>query len=407
MSIDQTTPRRKKLLVLTSTFPRWEGDCEPPFVFELSRRLQHRFDVMVLAPHTTGAKQREDIAGMRVIRYRYFFGKWEILAYQGGILAKLKQHSAHYLLVPFFLFAQLRSLLRILRREKIDVIHAHWLIPQGLIAIAALFLKRVQFPALLCTSHGSDLFGLRGMFFSSLKRIVVRYADAVTVVSHQMKSRTIELGINEDKVSVIPMGIDMTNLFVPSHEEVRDLELLFVGRLVVSKAVDVLIMALPAILIEYPHVSLTIVGDGPEKASLKELAIKLGISNQVNFLGAVANPELPVLYRRAAIFVSPSLEEGFGLTIVEALACGCAVIATNLPATREILADGETGLLVPLGDSAAIAHRALLLLADTTLRHSLSRAGRQFAIGKFDWEVVAGRYGCLLDKLVKNSQQPS
>jgi len=394
--------------VLTSTFPRWEGDCEPPFVFELCRRLRDRFDVVVLAPHAAGAMSRESLAGMEVIRFRYFFGQWEMLAYQGGILAKLKQHSACYLLVPFFLASQLIALLRILRREKIDVIHAHWLIPQGLIALAARFLNGGRFPALLCTSHGSDLLGLHGRFFAALKRMVMRHANAVTVVSRPMKAYALALGADERKLSVIPMGIDVTGLFVPPPAGgERSPELLFVGRLVASKAADVLIEAMPAILAECTEATLTIVGDGPEKARLEILAKALGIADRVNFLGAIANSELPALYRRAAIFVSPSLEEGFGLTLVEALACGCAAIASDLPATREIVVDGKTGLTVPPGDSAAIARTALLLLADAPLRRSLSHAGREFALGQFDWEIVAGRYGRLLDGLAAAARQLS
>lgn len=409
MTTDRTGLRRKRLLVLSSTFPRWEGDCEPPFVFELCRRLVERFDVLVLAPHGPGAKPREILSGVEVIRFRYFFAPWERLAYQGGILANLRQQPIRYLLVPFFLAAQLIALLRLLRHERIDVIHAHWLIPQGLIALAARFLHRgSRFPAWLCTSHGSDLLGLRGGLFAALKRKVLRHADAVTVVSRPMRAHALTLGADGRKLSVIPMGIDMTNLFVPMPAtEGHEPELLFVGRLVASKAVDVLIGAMPAILAGCPAATLTIVGDGPEKARLEAAAKALGVADRVTFLGAVANPALPALYRRAAIFVSPSLEEGFGLTLVEAMACGCAVIASDLPATRDIVVDGETGLTVPPGDSTAIARAALSLLADAALRHSLGRAGRAFVQKQFDWDIVAGRYGYLLDELAPPSRQPS
>ena len=135
---------RKKILVLTSTFPRWKDDVEPPFVYELSRRLNSKYSVHILAPHASGTAAEEYFDGMRVTRYRYFFPRWESLAYHGGILANLKQNPLRYLLIPFFLIGQLVALVRLLRNCRYDCIHAHWLIPQGLIAIIArLFVKAV------------------------------------------------------------------------------------------------------------------------------------------------------------------------------------------------------------------------------------------------------------------------
>ncbi len=135
-----TAPRT--ILVLASTFPRWKDDVEPPFVYELCRRLSKTFSVHVLAPHASGAAVEDQMEGIRVTRYRYFFSRWENLAFHGGILANLKQNPLRYALVPFFIMAQLVVLIRLLNRCQFDCIHAHWLIPQGLIAITAcLFMK--------------------------------------------------------------------------------------------------------------------------------------------------------------------------------------------------------------------------------------------------------------------------
>lgn len=403
MTSDKLCPQRKKLLVLTSTFPRWPGDDEPPFVFELCRRLNKDFDVWVMSPHAPDTKTQEDLSGLTVIRFRYFFEWGESLAYQGGILAKLRNNRLRYLLVPLFLACQLATLLRLAGREKFDIVHAHWLIPQGLVAVAARLLSSRTTP-LLCTAHGSDLHGLRGALFSALKRMVMRRSDAVTVVSQAMKECAVSLGTKPDKILVIPMGVDAANVFTPAERAVRSAnELLFVGRLVPSKAVDILIGAMPAILAKYPEATLTIAGDGPEKISLEALAKALGIIGRVNFLGAIANPKLPELYRRAAIFVSASQEEGFGLTLAEALACGCAVIASDLPAHRCIVVDGVTGLTVAPGDSAAISRGVLSLLADPALRQSLGRSGREYVLKQFDWEVISARYAHLLDEMTTAS----
>ena len=400
--------QRKRLLVLTSTFPRWEGDSEPPFVFELCRRLGADFDVWVLAPHAPGAKTRETMNGLTVVRFHYFFERGETLAYRGGILANLRSNRLRYLLVPLFLVCQLAALLRLLAQEGFDIVHAHWLIPQGLVAVAARLLSR-RAPALLCTAHGSDLHGLRGALFSTLKRVVIRQSDAVTVVSQAMKNHAVSLGAEPEKISVISMGVDMANTFTPAeHPAHRNNELLFVGRLTAQKGLESLVRALPQVISARPDTTLTVVGRGPQEEPLRALSEALGVARNVKFLGAVANEKLPELYRRAAVLVFPSAtEEGFGLVCVEALACECPVIASDLPAVREIVLNGETGLLFKRGDSDELGQKILALLADPTLHHSLGKAGREFVSQRFDWQIVAQRYGDLLTQstAMKNQGQ--
>lgn len=392
--------------MLTSTFPRWEGDNEPPFVFELCRRLSADFDVWVLAPHAPGTKARETLSGLTVVRFRYFFEWGETLAYRGGILANLRNNRLNYLLVPLFLVFQLAALLRLLAREKFDILHAHWLIPQGLVAVAARLLSH-RTPALLCTAHGSDLYGLRGRLFSALKRLVMRRSDAVTVVSQAMKEHAVALGAEPEKISVISMGVNTANTFTPAEYPVRnDNELLFVGRLTAQKGLESLVRALPQVVSARPDTILTVIGRGPQEEPLRALGKALGVTQNVSFLGAVANEKLPELYRSASILVFPSAtDEGFGLVCVEALACECPVIASDLPAVRELILNGETGLLFQRGDSDELARKILALLADPALCRSMGRAGRDFVTKQFDWKIVAQRYGDLLSRSIAIKNQ--
>ena len=177
-------PIRQRVLVLTSTFPRWPGDHDPPFVAELCRRLVQDFDIHVLAPHAPGAKANEQMDGMQVTRFRYIWPRWETLAYDGGILARLKARPIRHLLVPFFLTAQCWALRKLLKQNSFDAIHAHWLLPQGLIAVLARIGLAKKSP-LLCTSHGGDLFSLRSRPLTTLKRFVLKRCDRITIVSHR------------------------------------------------------------------------------------------------------------------------------------------------------------------------------------------------------------------------------
>jgi len=396
---------KKRVLVLTSTFPRWQDDTEPPFVFELCRRLGTKFEVLVLAPHAEGAKRFEVIAGIEVIRFSYSFPHWERLAYQGGILANLKQSRWRYCLLPFFFSAQIVALCRILGRRRIDFIHAHWLVPQGLsVAIAGLLMRRM--PPLVCTSHGGDLLGLNGWLLTHIKRWVIHRSSRFTVVSNAMKGCAMSLGARPGQLHTISMGVDAQTLFTPdSSTERSDTDLLFVGRLVEKKGISFLLDAMPEIIRRRPGTRLSIVGDGPLEGALKQQVDHLGIAHAVTFKASLPNADLPAIYRRAAVFVAPSIvtgqgdQEGLGLVLVEALACECPVVASDLPAIRDVIINNDTGLLVPQKAPAAIADAVVNLLIDTALRRQLARSGRAHVMRHFAWDGVAARYSRLFDEL--------
>ena len=398
---------RKRILVLTSTFPRWQGDNEPPFVFELCRRLSERFDVLVLAPHAMDAKRFERIDGIEITRFRYFFARWERLAYQGGILANLKRSRWRYMLLPlFFLFQQL-ALWQVLRLQRIDVIHAHWLIPQGLtVAIAGRFIKRM--PPMICTSHGGDLLGLNGRLLTPLKRWVINRSSLLTVVSHAMADSALSYGVKPEQLKIVSMGVDTTNVFTPEPAIRRaQNEILFVGRLVEKKGCSYLLEAMPEILRHHPDARLKIVGSGPDEEHLKQQADRLGIGCEVRFQGAISNAEMPALYRRATVFVAPSIvtaqgdQEGLGLVLVEALACECPVLASDLPAIRDVVIDGVSGLIFRQKDVVDLAAKVCYLLDHPDMRETLGKAGRQHVQEHFDWAMVVHRYAELIDELAQ------
>jgi hypothetical protein len=139
--MDDNADNIPRVLVLSSTFPRWLNDSEPGFVFELSRRLTGKYRVTVLAPRSPGAKDEEVMAGMQVIRFPYFIRSYENLAtHSGGIMGRLRTNPLNYFLIPLFFLGQVWALARLLNSERFDLIHAHWIIPQGLTAVIALAL---------------------------------------------------------------------------------------------------------------------------------------------------------------------------------------------------------------------------------------------------------------------------
>ena len=393
------------VLMLTSTYPRHANDAEPRFVADLAKHLIAQGQaVHVLAPHAKGLPLFEVLDGVPVYRFVYALPVMEALAYEGGILAKLKAAPWRYLLVPLFLLSQLLWVCALHCRFRYSLIHAHWIIPQGIVAV--IFSKLLfwrQLPVLV-TSHGGDLFSLRGGVLATIKGWVVRRAHRVTVVSNAMRDVVLAQWPGA-QVRVRSMGVDLTHRFVPTEGQART-ELLYVGRLVEKKGVHVLLDALALMMRDSGQCpAAVIVGDGPDRQALQKQAQSLGLSS-VRFAGSLPQDCLPAVYGTALIAVMPSVvaadgdQEGLGLVAIEAMGCGVPVVASDLPAIRDAVIDGETGCLFPAGDAEALASTLHSLMADAPAREMLALAARQRAKALFGWERVAADYKALYQDLV-------
>ncbi len=396
---------KPRLLVLSSTYPRWVGDPEPGFVHELSKRLAQDFQVVALVPRSPGSRASEDMDGVRVWRYRYAPARFETLVNDGGIIGNLKAHPWKWMLVPAFLLGQMLALYRIRKKFDPQVIHAHWLLPQGVTVVLSAWLG-VRMPPMLVTSHGADLFALRGRLLGRLKSFAARGAAAVTCVSNAMKDPLVALGARPDRISVMPMGVDLQTRFAPAIDVSRsDDELLFVGRLVEKKGLSHLISALPAIRRVRPRARLTVVGFGPEEQRLREQVRRLALENAVDFVGPVAQTELAMFYRRASVFVAPFVEaasgdrEGLGLVVVEALGAGCPVVVSDIPAMRDVATEAAEFRRVAPGDPSAIADAVIWTLLNPGEARRAAAACRAALLSRFDWQAVARAYSTLLSSL--------
>ena len=312
-----------------SSYPRHEGDQAAIFLRELAAHLGqagHRIDV--LAPHD--ARVRDDLhdAGVRLHRFRY--PHWQRrLAYGSGILPNLRAHPSLWLQLPGFLAALEWRLAGLARSLRPDLIHAHWILPQGLAAVR--IGQRVGLPVLV-SAHGGDAFALQGGMLASLKRRVLRGATAWTS-NTAATAEASGAGGAVPAPEIVPMGVRVAHFQSGDAERVREASaerrriILFVGRLVEKKGLHVLLaalFALPAKLRE--GACLWIAGDGAERARLEALCHSQGATGQVRFLGAIENAELRHYYAAADLFVAPSIAdsardtEGQGVVLLEAAA---------------------------------------------------------------------------------------
>ncbi|KQX98967.1 glycosyl transferase [Rhodanobacter sp. Root480] len=393
-------PSRPVVLVLASTYPRWANDVEPGFVHELCRRLAAGMDVIALVPDAPGADSSGMLDGVEVIRYRYAPRRLQTLVNNGGIATNLQRHAWKWLLIPGFVLGQYVAARRLLKERRVDVIHAHWLIPQGLVALG---LKRRFAIPYLVTSHGGDLFGLRGRVLNALKRRVAAASSAMTVVSGAMRDEATAIGLQSPELVVLPMGVDLRERFVPgAGEKCTTDELLFVGRLVPKKGLPYLLDAMSRVLARRPSVRLNIAGFGPEEASLRAQASRLGIESSVSFLGAMPQASLPQLYRRASVFVAPFIrdesgnQEGLPVVLMEAIGCGCPVVVGEVAGVHDLLGSAAAEVCVDAKNAEALAAAILATLDDPEQAAEHAKRIRDAAVSRVDWDVIADGYAGLI-----------
>jgi glycosyltransferase involved in cell wall biosynthesis len=371
--------------------------------------MSDRFAITVLVPGSRGAARVESWSGFEVRRYDYFWPAAAQRIADGGILPNLRSNKWLLPQAPLLVLSQLWHAWRLVRHGKFDLVHAHWVLPQGLIGAA---LRRRLGVPLLTTAHGADVYALKTAVTTRAKRWAVQSSDHVTAVSRSLARQVVALGADPDRLSILSMGVD-TRRFRPERASDalrRQLNptgpvLLFVGRLVEKKGAAYAIDAMPAILDEVAHTRLIIVGDGPERPTLEARVRKLGLEDDVHFAGAISHDELPAYVASADLFVGPSVVEqngdtdSFGLVFAEALASGCPVIATDVGGIEDVVIDGETGVVVPQRDAPAIADAAVRLLRNAAEREQLRATGLAYTREYLDQRLMAKRYGDLIERL--------
>lgn len=398
----------KKVLVLTTTFPRWQNDTTPAFVYELSKRLYaNGLKVVVLAPHHQSAKKFEMMDGMKIYRFPYFWpAKYQILAYEGGIIPNIRRSNLAKIQVPLLVLSELYYTFKIMRKEKIDIIHSHWIIPSGLIGGA---MRKIFKKPHITTAHAGDVFTIRrSKILSIVGSFVFKNSDYVTANSKYTKEVIISIeGRIKNNVEIVPMGVDISRFNPKKASDLGNLftakyQILSVGRLVEKKGIKHLIMAMKYVVKVFPDAKLIIGGSGPEKDILEDISERCGLNEKVIFVGYIKNSDLPKYYASSDIFVLTSIEteagdtEGLGVVLLEAMASGTPVIGSEMGGITDIIEDGETGLLAKPGNPEDIADKIIRLLRDERERERLSENGLKVVKEKFSWDLVTKQFISIL-----------
>lgn len=381
-----------RVLFITHSFPRYPGDIAGVFLLRLARALaENGTEVRVLAPAAPGLTTHTAVDGTPVRFFRYGPRSWETLAYTGTMAEQVSGSIRGKAAFLCLLLGGRRAVKESVRSFAPDVVHAHWWLPSGISAASA-----HDGVPLVTTLHGSDVrLARRHAWARGLLRRVVRESAAVTAVSRWLADEAMTIAPLL-KAQVEPMPVD-TEHFGPAGAR-RTHRFLFVGRLNQQKGAAVLLDALAATT---AGAQLDLVGDGPERTALTQRAAALGVSHRVVFHGALAQASLLPLYRTASAVVIPSEGEGLGLVAAEAQLCETPVIAFRSGGLPELVHDGETGVLTPLGDVLALARAMDEMLASPDRARALGVAGRRSALERFSPAVVAERYQRVYDQVVR------
>jgi len=393
-----TQPKALKLVMLASSYPRNEEDSASVFLRHLAQSLSQRgLRVSVLAP---ADKEGETCieGNICVHRFQYLPATLQQLAYGSGILPNLKRNPLLWIEVPFFLVMMGYSLVRLLWKEKPDLVHAHWVLPQGLIAVLAKLLYKRP---VITTAHGGDAFALKGGLMTRLKRLVLRTSNAWTSNTLATSEAFGSNGLLP-KPHIIPMGVDVKHFQSGQRPAARrelpedELLILFVGRLVEKKGAEDLLTAFSLLPPELRHrTSLWVIGDGDCRVALEQQAETLGISGKTQFWGRMSNHLLPDFYAAGDLFVVPSIEaesgdtEGQGVTILEAFAARLCVLATRIGGISEIVDNSDTGILVEPRKPKQLAEAMARLLRDKDNRDTLASNAFTKVNRCYDWQKIA------------------
>lgn len=300
-------------------------------------------------------------------------------------------------------FFMLSSWIESLRLGDFDVYA-----PQQFFPIPPLWLsQKIRGKPIVATIHDvyRDMWvrrdGFRAQLMSVFERILLKlHYSRIITVSNSTKEKLTSSGIPSQKIDVIYNGINVGEYDKVKAKKSPKPRIIFTGRLVGYKNVDDLIRAFSKLSTE---AELYIVGEGPERGKLQRLSRKLGIQDKVTFTGFISEEEKIKLLKSSHALVLPSSTEGFGISVIEAMAAKTPVIVSNISALKEVVGDGEVGLVFELKNAEDLTDKLDHLLSDKNMQRKLSQKGYKLVREKFNWDKIASN----VEKILQTCQKTS
>jgi len=312
---------------------------------------------------------------------------------------------------PLYTLALASKMVEVAKYEKLDLFHCHYAIPHATSAYLAKEMLASQDIKVITTLHGTDitLVGLEPSFLPVMKFSIER-SDGVTAVSRFLKEKTLtNYGIDKD-IEVIPNFVDTRKYYRNPEDDARkhfassdEKILVHTSNFRPVKRVPDVIRIFDEVLKKVPS-RLVIIGDGPERSQCELLSRELGIHEHVRFLGK--QTEVIHILSLADLFLMPSQSESFGLSALEAMACGVPVISSSVGGLPELQVHGQTGYIAEIGDTERMAKYAIDLLSNPSKHQIFAKAARERAL-EFDASKIVAQYEQYYQKILSGAQTVS
>lgn len=374
-----------KILVLTDVFPSKEEPTLGVFVYELSKAISCKNQVIIIHPQIWNPS---GVIFRKKDNYYNHFNDIEV--YRPKLFVLPIGDRLFFRAIIFFLVS-LPLVIRLRRKFCFDLIHAHMAGPAG---FAAVLLGMIFREPVIVTAHGSDIHSFPKHFF--LKQLVIftlKRASWIVAVSRSLKDLILKMVTMQKKLSIIRNGSRQETFFpIDKIKTRRSLNLpvekkiiLFIGSLIPRKAVDVLLRAFACM--NKKDVILLLIGKGDSELELKDLTKELHIETHVRFIGSKKHDEIPLWLNACDVFCLPSHREGFPTVIVEAFACGRPVVATKVDGVPEAITNDTVGTLVEPGNTEELAAALNKALEKEWDYQAIAEYGKRFS-----WDTIAEEY---------------
>lgn len=389
-----------KVAIVTTNFPRWEGDFRVPFIIDAAKAIQAKgHTVRIITPHHPGAAEHEVIEGLEIFRAQYLPEKYEVLQKDAaGIPSAWKKSFWHKLaLIPFFW----RLCTATAKHARgFDIIHANW----SLAGLAAYLTRPFHHCPYVVTIHGSDIF--KTVTNPILKRPVkmaLNHAGFIIAVSEALVEGAQSIQIPKEKIGVIPTGLDLRK-FPMAGAEPREKILLYVGSLIERKGVIYLLKAMQQVKAHYPDYQLQIVGEGDQRESLEAYTRQHNLEDRVTFLGTQSQAHVAELMQRAKLFILPSTEEGQGAVLVEAMASGTPCIGSDAGGIPTVITP-EVGRVFESANSDALFLAIADMLENKEFWQSASKRARKRAETHYSWDLLAEKIISIYNNVLRHYEK--
>jgi L-malate glycosyltransferase len=293
---------------------------------------------------------------------------------------------------------------KLIKQNNYSLTHSFFSVPCGFLSLLFKFQYKIPY---VISLRGADVPGYAERFscvYNFLKpliKLIWKKSDAVVSNSQGLKELALKSSPNQ-KIKVIYNGTDILNFRPDEKAKNSEKFIITLGgtRVTSRKGIKYLIEAVRKLSSRYPQICVTIIGEGSEKESLESLAEKMEISDKINFLGRIEYKKIASYYQEASVFVLPSLNEGMSNAMLEALASGLPILATDTGGTKELVKDGENGFIIKTKDSDDIADKIEILIKDKKLCQKMGEKSREKA-ESMSWNNVASEYIGIYKSIVK------